>query len=83
MVNMVIMCGKQIKNIRRKKEREFLDIKRKNIENTAKGIQKELRRTKLLIEPLKMEKLKSRHALNVVQRIGFTDIIQIIQNHTK
>ncbi|KKT22116.1 MAG: hypothetical protein UW07_C0044G0001, partial [Candidatus Nomurabacteria bacterium GW2011_GWF2_43_8] len=82
-VNMVIMCGKQIKNIRRKKEREFLDIKRKNIENTAKGIQKELRRTKLLIEPLKMEKLKSRHALNVVQRIGFTDIIQIIQNHTK
>lgn len=80
---MVIMCGKQIKNIRRKKEREFLDIKRKNIENTAKGIQKELRRTKLLIEPLKMEKLKSRHALNVVQRIGFTDIIQIIQNHTK
>ena len=47
------------------------------------GIQKELRRTKLLIEPLKMEKLKSRHALNVVQRIGFTDIIQIIQNHTK
>ncbi|KKT23922.1 MAG: hypothetical protein UW07_C0019G0001, partial [Candidatus Nomurabacteria bacterium GW2011_GWF2_43_8] len=38
MVNMVIMCGKQIKNIRRKKEREFLDIKRKNIENTFRSI---------------------------------------------